>query len=145
MRVSEIMHTPAVSCRPAATLQEVAQIMKTREVGSVIVVDNIGYVSGIVTDRDVALRGVACGHSADIAVELIMTRDVATIGPMADVAEAAARMQKRRAVRRLPVIDNMGVLHGLIAMDDLFRHLSHEADTLTDALLAQALQLDSTS
>jgi len=63
MRVSELMHTPAVTCRPGATMAEVARLMRDRNVGSVVVVDDVGYLAGIVTDRDVAVRGVGEGRS----------------------------------------------------------------------------------
>ena len=136
MRVSELMRTPPVVCQPSAPLHAVARLMAVRDVGSVVVVDNVGYVCGIVTDRDIAVRGVGEGHSADVAVETVMTRDVAVVRPSSDLAEAAAVMQKQ-GVRRVPVVDDMGKLHGVIAMDDLFRQVSHETDTLTDALLSQ--------
>lgn len=143
MRVSEIMHTPAVSCRPSSSLREVAQLMERRNVGSVVVVDEFGYLSGIVTDRDIALRGMSGRHTVDTPVAAIATRDVATVSPMSDAADAAAIMQKR-AVRRVPVVDDLGRVHGMVTFDDLFRHLNHEADTLTDALLAQVSQLPPT-
>jgi len=138
MKVAQLMHTPAVVCRPTATIREVANLMETRNVGSVVVVDNIGYVTGIVTDRDLALKGAGVGHSPDVAVESLMTRDVACVTPGSDVSEAAVVMQKR-AVRRVPVVDDLGKIHGVVAFDDLFRNLSHEADGLTDAVLAQSL------
>lgn len=138
MRVNDLMHTPAVVCRPTATLREVAALMGERDVGSVLVVDNIGYVAGIVTDRDITLRGTALGHSPDAAVETVMTRDVACVAPGSDIAEAAAVM-RGRGVRRVPVIDDLGKPHGMVAFDDLFRHLSLEADTLMDAVSRQAV------
>ena len=137
MRVSEIMRTPAVVCRPTTTLGEVAALMDERNVGSVVVVDKIGYVTGIVTDRDIALRGVAAGHSSEAPVESIMTRDVATVTPASDLIEAATIMQKR-AVRRVPVVDDWGTLHGVVAFDDLVVNLGHETDALSDALVAQS-------
>jgi CBS domain-containing protein len=139
VRVSEIMHTPAVTCRPSTSLREVAQLMERRNVGSVVVVDDIGYLSGIVTDRDLALRGMGGSHTTDTPVTAVATRDVATVSPMSDAGEAAAIMQKR-AVRRVPVVDDLGRVHGMVTFDDLFRNLNHEADTLTDALLGQVSQ-----
>lgn len=139
MKVSQLMHTPAIVCGPNATLRDVAHLMDERNVGSVIVVDNVGYVAGIVTDRDIALRGVGRGHSPDTTVDNIMSRDVAAVGPGSDIVEVAAVMQKR-SVRRVPVVDEMGKVHGVVAMDDLFRNLSHEADALVDATLYQALR-----
>jgi len=69
MRVSEIMHTPAVTCAPTMTLREVGQLMARRHVGSVVVIDRVGEEAGIVTDRDIVLRGLATGRSGVIAVD----------------------------------------------------------------------------
>jgi signal-transduction protein with cAMP-binding, CBS, and nucleotidyltransferase domain len=140
MRVSELMHTPPVTCAPKATVGDVARLMATRNVGSVIVVDEVGEVAGIVTDRDIAIRGVARGRSADIPVEVVVTKDVVMIEPAADVADAASRMLKRN-VRRLPVVDDSGKVHGLVALDDLIRNVGRQADELGDLLLSQASAL----
>ena len=87
MRASEVMHTPAVICAPGTTLRETAQLMERRRVGSVIVIDEVVEVAGIVTDRDIVLRGVALGRSAGAPVDTVMTRNVATVDVHADVAE----------------------------------------------------------
>ena len=140
MRVSELMHTPAVTCRPNATIAEVARLMRDRNVGSVIVVDAVGYLAGIVTDRDVAVRGVGEGRSGDLAVEYVMSRNVATVPLHADVADAAGIMAKRR-VRRVPVVDEEDTPHGLIALDDLVRDLGREADAVADTVMVQVTNL----
>jgi CBS domain-containing protein len=140
MRVSELMHTPPVTCRPNATIAEVARLMRDRNVGSVIVVDAVGYLAGIVTDRDVAVRGVGEGRSGDLAVEYIMSRNVATVPLHADVADAAGIMAKRR-VRRVPVVDEEDTPHGLVALDDLVRHLGREADAVADTVMVQVTNL----
>lgn len=134
MKVGMLMHTPPVRCRPDATLREVARLMAERDVGSVVVVDRLGYVTGIVTDRDVALRGAGAGRSPDTGVEDVMTRDVAVVHPAADVDEVA-KVMHHRGVRRVPVVDDAGNVHGMVAMDDLVRHLSHESDVLADTLV----------
>jgi signal-transduction protein with cAMP-binding, CBS, and nucleotidyltransferase domain len=140
MRVSELMHTPAVTCRPTATIAEVARLMRDRNVGSVIVVDAVGYLAGIVTDRDVAVRGVGEGRSGDLAVEHIMSRNVATVPLHADVADAAGIMAKRR-VRRVPVVDEDDTPHGLVALDDLVRHVGRQADAVADTVMVQVTNL----
>jgi signal-transduction protein with cAMP-binding, CBS, and nucleotidyltransferase domain len=142
MRVSELMHTPAVTCRPDATIADVARLMRDRNVGSVVVVDDVGYLAGIVTDRDVALRGVGEGRSGDLAVEHIMSRNVATIPLQADASNAAAIMAKR-SVRRLPVVDENDTPHGMLALDDLVRQLGREADAVADTVILQAANLSS--
>jgi signal-transduction protein with cAMP-binding, CBS, and nucleotidyltransferase domain len=130
------MRTPAVFCAPSTTLRETAQLMDRRHVGSVIVIDGVGEVAGIVTDRDIVLRGVARGRSADAPVDTVMTRNVTAADIHADVVEAAATMMKR-GVRRLPVTDGIGHAHGLIALDDLVRHVGQEADVVRELLARQ--------
>jgi signal-transduction protein with cAMP-binding, CBS, and nucleotidyltransferase domain len=131
------MHTPAVTCAPSTPLREVARLMERHRVGSVVVIDNVGEAAGIVTDRDIVLRGVARGRSADVPVDSVMTRDVASVDVHADIADAAAMMMKRR-VRRLPVTDEIGHAHGLVALDDLVRHVGRETDMVTELLAAQS-------
>ena len=65
-------------------------------------------------------------------------QDVATVDAGADIADAAATMMKRR-VRRLPVVDEDGRIHGLLALDDLVRNLGHQAEDVSDLLRAQLL------
>ena len=137
MRVAEIMRTPAVSCTPRNTIREVANQMADRSVGSVIVIDEVGEVAGIVTDRDIAIRGVAAGHTGDIPIQEIMTRNVASVEPRTDVADAVAVMVKR-GVRRLPVVDEVGTAHGLVALDDVVRLVGRQSDELGDLIAAQS-------
>jgi len=136
MRVTELMHTPAVTCQASTTLREVAELMHQRNVGSVMVIDRVGYLAGIVTDRDLAVRGLGEGRSADVPVEQVMTRDVARISLHGDVADAASVMAKR-TVRRLPVVDEQDRPHGMVTLDDLVRHLGIEADAIADTVMVQ--------
>lgn len=140
MKVSQLMHTPTVTARPFATVREVAMLMDARHVGAVLLVDERGSLCGIVTDRDLAVRVLAQGRSADIRIEDVMTRDVAAVAPDYDAVEAASIMMKW-AVRRLPVVDGDGTPHGVLAFDDLVRQLGHDADLLTDTLVVQAAHL----
>ena len=137
MKVTEVMHSPAVMCRTTATLHDVARLMSDRNVGSVVVVDKIGYLAGIVTDRDLAVRGFGQGRSAESHVDRVMTRDVATVSLHADVSDAAAIMAKR-LVRRLPVVDEVNHIYGMVTLDDLLRHLGSETDRLVDTVLMQS-------
>jgi CBS domain-containing protein len=136
MKVSEVMHTPIVSISSRASLREVAELMKGRNVGAVVIVDDLGYMCGIVTDRDIAIRGVAAGRSPDAPAEAVMTREVATVPPSADLTAADALMH-RRGVRRLPVADDMWRPHGMISLDDILRAFGHDVDTLVDTVRAQ--------
>jgi signal-transduction protein with cAMP-binding, CBS, and nucleotidyltransferase domain len=137
MKVTEVMHTPAVTCRPEDRVADVAQLMERTNVGSVVVIDRVGEVAGIVTDRDIAIRGVGHGRSADAAVQELMSHDVAVVDPHADVSTAATTMMKRH-VRRVPVVDEFGSVHGLVALDDLIRLAGRQADELAEILRDQA-------
>jgi signal-transduction protein with cAMP-binding, CBS, and nucleotidyltransferase domain len=137
MKVSELMHTPPVVCAASTTLREVAALMERHHVGSVIVVDEVGEVAGIVTDRDIVLRGVGRGRSADIAVNVVMTRHVATVDVHADLVDAATTMMKR-CVRRVPVTDEYGHLHGLVSLDDVVRELGSRVELVRDLLRWQS-------
>ncbi len=136
MRISELMHTPPVTCPASTPVRDVARMMADHNVGSILVIDHVGYLAGIVTDRDLALRCLGEGQSADVAVEDVMTRSVATISLHADVSDAAAIMAKR-SVRRLPVVDERDHPHGVVTLDDLVRHLGVEADALADTVIVQ--------
>lgn len=140
MRITELMRTPAVACTSSRTLGQVARLMRERNVGSVVVVDNMGYLAGIVTDRDLAIRGLAADRTADSIVAEVMTRDVVTVPIHADVNDAMSMMAKH-AVRRLPVVDEQNMPRGIVALDDLVRHLGRQTDAVTDALLSQATTL----
>jgi signal-transduction protein with cAMP-binding, CBS, and nucleotidyltransferase domain len=143
MRISEFMHTPVVTCPTTTTLGEVARVMGDRNVGSVLVLDRTGHLAGIVTDRDLTVRGLGEGRSADSAVEDVMTRAVATVSVHSDVADAAAIMS-RRSIRRLPVVDEDGKAHGIVTLDDLIRQLGMTADALADTIFVQQAKFVST-
>jgi CBS domain-containing protein len=130
------MHTPIVAMNPTATLREASELMRAHNVGCVAVVDDLGYVTGIITDRDIAIRGVAAGRSPDAPVDAVMTRDVATVTPAADLSTAQAIMHKR-GVRRLPVADEMWRPHGMIALDDILCAVGNEVDAIADTVTAQ--------
>jgi CBS domain-containing protein len=136
MNVGELMHTPPIVCDTKRTLGEVARLMGERDVGCVMVVDEVGELAGVVTDRDLALRGIGEERSADVTVDGVMTRNVATVSPHAPIETAAATMTKR-GVRRLPVVEDDGTLHGMVTLDDLIRHLGTTADAIADTLLNQ--------
>jgi CBS domain-containing protein len=135
-KVRDVMTTRPRSVTPQTPVTEVAELMEADDVGSIPVVEGERLV-GIVTDRDIVVRGVATGLSADVAVERVMSRNVASVPIGADITEAAATMGNRK-VRRLPAVDMHGRVHGVISLDDVARHLGHQVDDLAEILLARA-------
>jgi CBS domain-containing protein len=114
--IAEVMIPNPITCMVDAEFQEAARLMRDRDIGDVVVVDD-QRVRGIVTDRDLVVRGLASGfapstHLGDVLTEGVITVDAGeTIG-------RAAEIMRERAVRRLPVLDG-DVLVGVVSLGDL--------------------------
>jgi CBS domain-containing protein len=116
VQIGEVMTHGAVSAAPEATLGEVAELMRDRSVGSVVIVDHDRPV-GLITDRDVALVVGADGVDRGEPVGSHATRPLVTGDPGMSLEEAAALMVQHR-IRRLP-ITNGDELAGIVTLDDL--------------------------
>ena len=115
--VGEFMTTRLVTMDGTDTLTAAAQEMRDGAIGDVIVTDGDDVI-GIVTDRDITVRGVA--EQVDVStarLNQIVTQDVVTVTQYDD-AVAAADLMRTYGVRRLPVIED-GRLIGLISLGDL--------------------------
>ncbi len=119
MRVEEIMTKDVCSCGPGTNAASAADIMWSRNCGSLPVVEDGGRVVGIVTDRDLFLAlGTSNRKPAEVPIGEIMTRDVALCNPGNDVRSALKTMAQRQ-LRRLPVVDDSGALRGMLSLGDL--------------------------
>jgi len=116
VKVKQIMTTDVSTVTPSDTITKAASIMKQLNVGSVPVLDG-NRVVGIVTDRDITLRGVAKSSDPNLKISEVMTTDVKYATPDMDV-HAVADLMAENQVRRLPVIDN-DKLVGIVAIGDL--------------------------
>lgn len=132
MRVSEVMTRDVDTARPGDSIQKVAKMMADGDYGVVPVVEN-DRLEGIVTDRDIAVRAVAAGKSADAPVSEIMSGSLKTVREDDDVDEVYDTMAAAQ-VRRLPVVDGEGRLCGIVAMADVARRDDDKAvgDTLQE-------------
>lgn len=119
MKVREVMTKQPTTVEPDATLGEVATLMKQEDCGSIPVVEG-GRLVGIVTDRDIVVRGIAAGVDPKTQrVSKVMSSDPITIGPDADITDAEKKMAERQ-IRRLPVVDG-GKLVGIIVTAQIAR------------------------
>jgi len=119
--VKDAMTADVKTAAPSQSLTDVARLMKHEDVGSVPVVDGERLI-GVVTDRDIVVRGIADGSDPHaIKAGDIASRDVVTVRPDDDL-DAALRLMAQHQVRRLPVVDD-GQLVGVVAQADL----AHEA------------------
>lgn len=120
------MSTPPASVPPTATLRDAAQRMSDAGVGALPVVE-ADAVIGVLTDRDLVVRAMACGLSGQTRVETVMSTDPVTVEADCAVTVALHRMRSIDA-RHLPVVSE-GRLVGVVSFDDLFWYLSRQ---LTD-------------
>jgi CBS domain-containing protein len=98
-------------------VSEAARLMKSNDAGAIIVLDN-GRVSGIITDRDVAIRVVAEGKDSTTPVrEACSAGDMTVVGPDTSV-DQAVQLMRTNAIRRLPVVENDRPV-GILSIGDL--------------------------
>ncbi len=115
-KVQDVMSTDVQFCTPLDNVYEVAVKMKDYDIGAVPICED-GVLLGIITDRDIALRGVADKHPGSTKVTDIMSSDLVKIPQTMSVEEAAELMAKEQ-VRRLPVVEG-DKLVGIVSLGDL--------------------------
>src|SRR3954449_6235281 len=103
MKVSEVMTRDVQTVRPDQRVQEAASFMLSADAGSIPVIEGDRLI-GMITDRDIAVRGVAKGHGPDPPVRELMTNDIICAWIDDDCDDVASRMSEAQ-VRRLPVVD----------------------------------------
>ena len=117
MLLREIMTEHVVTAAPATPVRQVAELMRDRNVGSVVLTDGAGRPVGLVTDRDLALTVLAGRGDTGCPAEECATAPVVTGEAEMPLDEAAALMVGHR-IRRLPVMDG-DELVGIVTLDDI--------------------------
>ena len=124
MRVRDAMTANPIACGSMTSLRVAAQLMNDHDCAAIPVTDS-GKLVGIITDRDIACRGVAAAiDTAATPVSECMTRPVIAVGADDEVDKAAALMEEN-AIHHLPVIRDDGLLVGMIAQSDLGRRMTN--------------------
>jgi len=132
--VKDVMTPSVVAVREDANYKEMVTVMRSRRVSAFPVLDAADRVIGLVSEADLLAKEAAPelpqglirrawrmadrSKAAGVTAAEVMTRPAVTIGEDAPVAEAARLMQSRR-VKRLPVVDDYGRLHGIVSRADL--------------------------
>jgi CBS domain-containing protein len=118
--IRDVMTTNLSTVERETTVVEAARVMKQSDAGVVPVTEN-GRLTGMVTDRDIAIRVVAEGKDPESTkVGEVASTDLVTVDPQQDLAEAL-RLMAQRKVRRLPVVEEDGRLVGVVAQADIAR------------------------
>jgi CBS domain-containing protein len=116
-QVKEVMTTRPVTLGRDASLVEAARLMRDRGIGDVIVVEG-DDAEGIVTDRDIVIRGVAEGADPNTTrLGQVVSGDLTSVAPD-DPVERAIELMREKAVRRLPVLEG-GKPVGVVSLGDL--------------------------
>lgn len=117
MKVADAMTSEVQLCTPDDTLRDAAQAMAALGVGLLPVTDNDRLV-GMISDRDIAIRGVGMGRGPDGKVGDVMTAEVKYCYEDQDLDEVSAVMGDIQ-VRRLPVLNRNKRLVGIVALGDI--------------------------
>jgi CBS domain-containing protein len=128
MKVKDIMTQKPACCTPDTNLQQVARMMVDCNCGEIPVVESQQTMKpiGVVTDRDIACRAVAQGKNPlQMTAKECMTKPAITVTPETSVEECC-RLMKQHQIRRIPVVDQKGVLCGMVTQADLARHAPEE-------------------
>jgi CBS domain-containing protein len=118
MKVQDIMTSDVQCCGPDTNLAAAAKMMWDSDCGALPVLNVQGQVMGMITDRDICMAAATKNKPAsDITVWETVSGKVSTCN-MSDDVRTALDIMKREKVRRLPVVDEDGVLQGIVAMND---------------------------
>jgi len=129
VRVRDIMTPDPASCTPESTAGQAAILMRDNDCGSIPVVESgqSSKLVGTVTDRDLAVRGLAEGKGPEAQIRELMTPSPVTCGPD-DEVEIVREVMVARLVRRVPVVDERGMLVGIVAQADIAREEGAASD-----------------
>ena len=125
MKISEVMTTNVETVSADQTAREAANFMLRANAGSIPVCEG-DRVIGMITDRDIAVRGIAEGRGPDCSVRDLMSDDIVCARETDDTHDVAERMSSEQ-VRRLPVVDENDRLVGIVSLGDLSREGPEQA------------------
>jgi CBS domain-containing protein len=117
--VRDIMTPEPLTVPPTASVQEAAQLMRDHGVGDVLICDDEGHITGVLTDRDIAIRACAEGLPPErtAVARICSDESIAMISPDDNVHQAVM-MMREKAIRRLPVVED-GRPIGIVSLGDL--------------------------
>ena len=121
MKVKECMCTQISCVSPETNLNDVARIMKEQHVGCIPICSTNNQIVGLITDRDLVLRGIACNKDTNTTpVSEVMTTKLYSVTPNENL-EMATKTMCDCQVRRIPVIEN-NCMVGILTLADIANH-----------------------
>ena len=124
MKVKDCMCGDVCCVKPETKIYEVAKLMEKNHIGCIPVCNNENCIVGVITDRDIILRGIACDKDVkNTNASDIMTCNVYTCNENDNISEVERKMAENQ-IRRIPVVDNNKVI-GILTLGDL-AHYNNE-------------------
>ena len=115
--IRDVMTTAPTALPGATTVMQAALLMREQNIGDVLVTDG-QQLLGVITDRDIVVRCVAAGLDPSMStLQGLCSQDVVSVGPQ-DKVDDVVDLMRRRAIRRVPVVDG-GTPVGIVSMGDL--------------------------
>ncbi|HVP59465.1 MAG TPA: CBS domain-containing protein [Myxococcaceae bacterium] len=123
MRVEDVMTKQLETCRADDSLWLAARKMWEHDVGCLPVLGSDGRVTSVITDRDIAMAAYLRGKTlGEVKVSEAMSHRLVTVEPT-DVLRVAEDRMRSEQVHRIPVVDALGFLKGMVTLNDLVHHL----------------------
>jgi len=136
MRTIDAVRRSGIGIGPQRTIHDAAVIMERSGVGALAIIDGV-HLLGIVTDRDLVRRALACAMPSDARVDGVMSSPVVTIAADADLHDAFA-VFRSHGLRRLAVLQDEQFV-GMITIDDLLVDLAADLSDLARPISAEII------
>lgn len=125
MKIRDVMTPDPAVCDAGSHLRDAAAVMRDRNIGDVLVKNDDG-LCGIVTDRDLVVRGLAGDRDPDeVTLGEVCSKELHSISVDADT-DAVVAMMRDHALRRVPVMDGDRAV-GIVSLGDLATNLDHHS------------------
>ena len=122
MDVKDCMSTKVCFCTPNSSVKDAAKLMCDNHVGCIPVCNDDNCVVGLITDRDIILRSIACDKDVcKTKVTDVMTCNPCCCSPNTTIDEATKVMSNSQ-IRRMPVCDSNNKIVGILTLGDLAHH-----------------------
>jgi CBS domain-containing protein len=117
-KIREVMTTDPITLNATATVFEAAQAMRERGIGSVLVTDSSDRLCGIVTDRDIVIRGIAAGKDpVRTPLQDVYSEALTELTPE-DTVDNAIKLMAKKGIRRIPIMEGARPV-GILSLGDL--------------------------
>lgn len=136
MNIEKICQSNVMGIDESSIAKEAIDLMDAGKVGALVVMGNDGQPTGIITDRDIAIKIVGENRSAETPVKEIMSTDLLAVSSDQEIDEVLQQMQEK-AVRRAPVVDENNKIIGFVSMDDILIFLAEELGALAGLVRKQ--------